>query len=198
MQELLNSIAVSFDLPILDWIQANLQSGIMDKIMPIVTVFGDGGIFWIAWAVLLFLIPKTRKTGLGMAFALTMGLLLCNLTLKPLVARIRPYDLQWELYGREIALLAGKMHDFSFPSGHTIASFEAATVLLKNSKKMGIPATILAIAIAFSRLYLYVHYPTDVLASIVLGILLAFIGDALAAKVAPKLTFRKKKGKFEA
>ena len=198
MAQIFSLWAESFDLPILDWIQANLQSGIMDKIMPIVTVFGDGGIFWIAWAVLLFLIPKTRKTGLGMAFSLTMGLLLCNLTLKPLVARIRPYDLQWELYGREIALLAGKMHDFSFPSGHTIASFEAATVLLKNSKKMGIPAMILAIAIAFSRLYLYVHYPTDVLASIVLGIILALIGDALATKVAPKLTLRKKKGKFEA
>ena len=69
MQELLNSIAVSFDLPILDWIQANLQSGIMDKIMPIVTVFGDGGIFWIAWAVLLFLIPKTRKTGLRLGIS---------------------------------------------------------------------------------------------------------------------------------
>ena len=197
MTELLTSIAVSFDLPILDWIQANLQSGIMDKVMPIVTVFGDGGIFWIAWSVLLLLFPKTRKTGLGMGFALMMGLVLCNLTLKPLVARIRPYDLQWELYGREIALLAGKMHDFSFPSGHTIASFEAATVLLKNSKKMGIPAMILAIAIAFSRLYLYVHYPTDVLASIVLGVILAFIGDALASKIAPKLSPRKK-GKFEA
>ena len=198
MTELLTSIAVCFDLPILDWIQANLQSGILDKIMPIVTVFGDGGIFWIAWSVLLLLFPKTRKTGLGMGFALIMGLLLCNLTLKPLVARIRPYDLQWELYGREILLLTGKMHDFSFPSGHTIASFEAATVLLKNSKKMGIPAMILAIAIAFSRLYLYVHYPTDVLVSIILGVILAFIGDALAAKVAPQLTFRKKKGKFEA
>ena len=198
MQELLNTVAVSFDLPLLDWIQANLQSGFMDKIMPIVTVFGDGGIFWIAWSVLLLLFPKTRKTGLGMGFALMMGLVLCNMTLKPLVGRIRPYDLQWELYGREIVLLTGKMHDFSFPSGHTIASFEAATVLLKNSKKMGIPAMALAIAIAFSRLYLYVHYPTDVLVSIVLGIILALIGDALAAKVAPKLTFRKKKGKFEA
>ena len=196
MTELLTSIAVCFDLPILDWIQANLQSGILDKIMPIVTVFGDGGIFWIAWSVLLLLFPKTRTTGLGMGFALIMGLLLCNLTLKPLVARIRPYDLQWELYGREILLLTGKMHDFSFPSGHTIASFEAATVLLKNSRKMGIPAMILAIAIAFSRLYLYVHYPTDVLVSIILGVILAFIGDALAAKVAPKLSPRKK-GKFE-
>ena len=197
MQELLNTVAVSFDLPLLDWIQANLQSGFMDKIMPIVTVFGDGGIFWIAWSVLLLLFPKTRKTGLGMGFALMMGLVLCNMTLKPLVGRIRPYDLQWELYGREIVLLTGKMHDFSFPSGHTIASFEAATVLLKNSKKMGIPAMALAIAIAFSRLYLYVHYPTDVLVSIVLGIILALIGDALAAKVAPKLSPRKK-GKFEA
>ena len=196
MTELLTSIAVCFDLPILDWIQANLQSGILDKIMPIVTVFGDGGIFWIAWSVLLLLFPKTRKTGLGMGCALIMGLLLCTLTLKPLVARIRPYDLQWELYGREILLLTGKMHDFSFPSGHTIASFEAATVLLKNSRKMGIPAMILAIAIAFSRLYLYVHYPTDVLVSIILGVILAFIGDALAAKVAPKLSPRKK-GKFE-
>ena len=88
------------------------------------------------------------------------------------------------------------MHDYSFPSGHTIASFEAATVLLKNSKKMGIPAMILAVLIAFSRLYLYVHYPTDVIFSISAGILFAFIGDALAAKVAPKLT-GKPKGRFE-
>lgn len=197
MLELLNSIAVSFDLPILDWIQSNLQSGFMDFIMPIITVFGDDGIFWIAWSVLLLLFPKTRKTGLGMGFALLMGLIICNLTLKPLVGRIRPYDLQWELYGREILLLTDKMHDFSFPSGHTIASFEAATVLLRNSKKMGIPAMILAILIAFSRLYLYVHYPTDVIFSIFAGIAIAFLGDALAAKVAPKLTPRKK-GKFEA
>ena len=197
MQELLNSIAVSFDLPILDWIQANLQSGIMDKIMPIVTVFGDGGIFWIAWAVLLFLIPKTRKTGLGMGFALMMGLVLCNLTLKPLVARIRPYDLKFEYFGITIQLLGERMHDFSFPSGHTIASFEAAVVLLKNNKKMGIPAMILAVLISFSRLYLYVHYPTDVIASVILGTIFALIGDAVAKPIAPKLGAGKK-GKYEA
>ena len=196
MQELLNTIAVSFDLPILDWIQSNLQSGFMDFIMPIITVFGDDGIFWIAWSVLLLLFPKTRKTGLGMGFALLMGLVVCNLTLKPLVGRIRPYDLQWELFGKEIVLLTGRMHDFSFPSGHTIASFEAATVLLKNSKKMGIPAMILAVLIAFSRLYLYVHYPTDVIFSVFAGIAIAFLGDWLAGKVMKK--FPGKKGKFEA
>lgn len=196
IQNLLNSCAVSFDLPILDWIQAHLQSGLMDTIMPIITLFGEGGIFWIAWAVLLLIFPKTRKIGLGMGFALIMGLLICNATLKPLVARIRPYDLQAEL-GVTINLLIEAQHDFSFPSGHTIASFEAAVVLLKNSKKMGIPAMIIAVLVTFSRMYLYVHYPTDVIVSIILGTLFAFIGDWLAGKVAPKLAPRKR-GRYEA
>ena len=196
LQALLNNWAISFDLPILEWIQANLQSGFLDTVMPIITAFGNGGIFWIACAVLLMFLPKTRRIGFGMAFALTMGLVVCNIILKPGVARIRPYDLQAEL-GVTIRLLCEAQHDFSFPSGHTIASFEAAVVMLKNSKKLGIPAMILAILISFSRLYLYVHYPTDVLASVILGTLFALIGDAIAAKVAPKLHFGKK-GKFEA
>ncbi len=200
MLNLLNQLAVSFDLPILDWIQANLQSPLLDWIMPIITLFGDAGIFWIAWAVLLAIFPKTRKIGLGMGFALAMGLLICNVTLKPLVQRIRPYDYQIDILGKtwNDLLVAGKLlvdtpHDFSFPSGHTIASFEAATVLLLNSRKMGIPAMILAVLIAFSRLYLYVHYPTDVIFSLFAGILFAFIGNALARKLPDP-----KKGKYEA
>ena len=196
-QDLLFKCALAFDLPILDWIQANLTSGFMDTFMPFITKFGDHGLFWMIVAAVLVIFPKTRKTGLGMAFAMAIGLVVCNMTLKPLVARIRPYDLQLEHFGITIQLLGERMHDFSFPSGHTIASFEAATVLLKNSKKMGIPAMILAVLIAFSRLYLYVHYPTDVLCSVVLGVLFAFIGDAIAAKLAPKLRFGKK-GKYEA
>ena len=195
-QNLLATLAIAFDLPILEWIRANIWCEVLDVAMPIITTFGDGGIFWIAWSVLLMFFPKTRKTGLGMAFALAMGLVVCNLTLKPMVARIRPYDLQAEL-GVTINLLQGAMHDFSFPSGHTIASFEAATVLLKNSKKMGIPAYILAIMVAFSRLYLYVHYPTDVIASIILGTVFALIGNALAGVIAPKIHFGKR-GKYEA
>ena len=197
MLAILDQLAVSFDLPILDWIQANLKCDILDTIMPIITLFGDGGIFWIACAVLLLIFPKTRKIGLGMGFALILGLIVCNITLKPLVGRIRPYEFQMKHFQKEILLLTKQLHDYSFPSGHTIASFEAATVLLKNSKKMGIPAMILAVLIAFSRLYLYVHYPTDVIFSVFAGILFAFIGDALAAKVAPKLT-GKPKGRFEA
>lgn len=179
---MLNMLAESFDLPILDWIQANLQSSFMDFIMPIITVFGDDGIFWIACAVILLLIPRYRKVGLGMGFAMAMGLLLCNVTLKPLVQRIRPYDYQWEVFQKEIPLLVARMHDFSFPSGHTIASFEACTVLMLGDKKLGIPATVLAVLIAFSRLYLYVHYPTDVIVSIILGTALGLLGYWLAQK----------------
>lgn len=194
LQSFLYQLAVSFDLPILEWIQAYLQCDFLDTVMPIITLFGEGGIFWIAWAVILLIIPKTRKIGLSMIFALLLGLLVCNLTLKPLVARIRPYDLQEQDFGVYINLLIDRQHDFSFPSGHTIASFEAAVVLLKNSRKMGIPALIIAILVSFSRLYLYVHYPSDVLASVVLGTAFAFLGCALASLIKLPTV---KKGKFE-
>ena len=177
----LNSLAVSFDLPILDWIAAHLQCGFLDFIMPCITLLGDGGIFWIACAVILLFTKKYRKTGLGMGAALILGLIVCNMILQPWVARIRPYDLQEQL-GNIIPLLIERQHDFSFPSGHTIASFEAATVLMLHNKKLGIPALILACLIAFSRLYLYVHYPTDVITSVILGTAFGFLGNWLVNK----------------
>ena len=112
-----------------------------------------------------------------------MGLIVCNLILKPACARIRPYDYQLAHYGKVIPLLIDAMHDYSFPSGHTMGSFEAATALALSNKKLGIPALILASLIAFSRLYLYVHYPTDVLFSIVTGITFGIIGHHLAKKI---------------
>ena len=175
-------LAERFDLPILEWIAANLRCAFLDAVMPVITLLGDAGIFWIAIAALCLFFPKTRKMGLSMGAALVIGLLLCNVTLKPLVQRIRPYDYQLEHFGKTIQLLIAAQHDFSFPSGHTIASFEAATVILLYNRKLGIPAMILAVLIAFSRLYLYVHYPTDVLASVVLGIGIAFLGTFLVKK----------------
>ena len=189
---MLNSAAVSFDLPILDWIQEHLQCTFLDKTMPIVTLFGDGGVFWIGVAVLLLFFAKYRKTGFSMGMALVLGLVVCNITLKPLVARIRPYDFQLQEFGREITLLISAQHDFSFPSGHTIASFEACTVLLLHDKRMGIPATVLAILIAFSRLYLYVHYPTDVLVSLVLGIAFGLLGSFLVNLIYKKWVYNGK------
>lgn len=182
MLNLLSFLAENFDLPILEWIAANLKCAFLDGVMPVITRLGDGGIFWILVAVVLICIPKYRKMGLGVGAALLIGLLVCNVTLKPLIARPRPYDYQLEHFGRVINLLISAPRDFSFPSGHTLASFEAATVLLLNDRRLGIPAAVLAAAIAFSRLYLYVHYPTDVLCAVVMGIAFGFLGNFLVKK----------------
>ena len=168
-------ITQQFDLPILDWIAEHLWCPFLDGVMPFVTHLGDGGILWIALAVILLCLPKYRKTGFAMSAALLMGLLICNLWLKPWIGRLRPFDYQLQCYNRLIPLLIEAPTDYSFPSGHTIASFEAATVLLIRHKKWGIMAMVLAGPIAFSRLYLYVHYPTDVLSSIVLGTIIGII-----------------------
>lgn len=184
MLELLNTLAINFDLPILDWIQAHLQCGFLDFIMPIITLFGDGGVFWIACSVILLFFPKYRKAGLTMGLALVMGLLVCNITIKPLVGRPRPVDfIQAKNLQALIPANVIIMHDFSFPSGHTIASFEASVALLMYSKKLGIPALILGILVSLSRLYLYVHYPSDVLVSVVLGTLFALIAYAIMKNV---------------
>ncbi len=196
MLEILNSWAVSFDLPILDWIQATLQSPFMDFIMPIITLFGEAGIFWIAWAVLLLFFQKTRKTGWSMGVALILGVIICNMLLKPMVMRPRPYDFQLSEFGKVIPLLIDAQHDYSFPSGHTIACFEASVVLLIKDKRMGIPAFILGLLVSFSRLYLYVHYPSDVLASVVLGTVFAFLGVLIVNKVYEKLP-QPRKGKYQ-
>ena len=190
--DILSFFAEHFDLPILDWIAGNLQCGFLDFIMPLITVLGDAGIFWIACSVVLLLLPKYRKAGLSMGLALLFGVVVCNMILKPLVGRIRPYDYQLIHFGKTIELLVATPHDFSFPSGHTIASFEAAVALTVHNKKLGIPALVLAVLIAFSRMYLYVHYPTDVLASVVLGTAFAFLGCFLVRKSYALYESRKK------
>lgn len=195
MLELLNTWAVAFDLPILDWIQANIANPFLDAVMPIITLFGEGGIFWIAWAVLLLIFPKTRKIGWSMGVALLLGVVICNVIMKPLVARPRPYDFQLERFQRTIPLLIEAQHDYSFPSGHTIACFEASVALLLWDKRMGIPAFILAILVSFSRLYLYVHYPSDVIVSVILGTAFAFIGTFVVKKVYEKVLPALKKEK---
>lgn len=163
-----------FELSILDWIQEHLQCAFLDWFAPLITKLGDAGIFWILVAITLLFFKKTRKTGLMMGAALLMGVLVGNLALKPLVARIRPYDIN-----TGVALLVERLHDYSFPSGHTLASFESAVVLFIRDKRMGIPAMVIAVLVALSRLYLYVHYPTDVLAGVLLGTLFALIAVRL-------------------
>ena len=176
----------NFELEILNFVRENLTNPFLDKVMPIITKFGDDGIFWIALAVVLLLFRKTRKTGLCMGVALLIGYITGNLFLKNVVARIRPYDLN-----TEIEILIEHLSDFSFPSGHTLASFEAATAIFINNKKWGVPALVLAFLIALSRIYLYVHYPSDVLAGMLLGIGIAILSCFIVNKYISNLSFLK-------
>lgn len=167
-----------FEIGWLDAIQ-NLKCGFLDAVLPIITAFADHGLGWIAVAVLLLVFKRTRKTGLMAGTALIIGLVLVNMIMKPLFGRIRPYDVNEAM---RALLLVAPLDDGSFPSGHTLASFEVATVLMIRDKRFGIPALVLAVLIAFSRLYLYVHYPTDVIFAVVLGIVFGILGVIIVDK----------------
>ena len=136
-----------------------LHTPFLDEVMKGITFLGESGWFWILVAVLLFCQKRTRKIGLAVALSLAVGLLLGNIILKPLIARQRPCWLDGS-----IPLLIASPRDFSFPSGHTLASFEGAVSIFLYRRDWGLWALALAVLIAFSRLYLFVHFPTDVLA----------------------------------
>lgn len=159
----------NIDWMILHWIQNTLQCGIMDFLMPKITMIGSGGVIWIAAAVAMMVSKKYRKYGIAMFAALTIGFLVGNVCLKHLVARSRPCWLE------SVSLLVKKPTDYSFPSGHTLISVISAIVLTAANRKFGFLAIPLAVLIAFSRLYLYVHFPSDVLAAAVMGIVIGTV-----------------------
>lgn len=147
-----------------------LHGTILDKIMIGITTLGDGGIFWLALALVLAIIPKTRKCGISIFAAMAFSYIIGNLGLKPLIARPRPFTV-----ATDVSLIIEKPGEFSFPSGHTLHAFTAATVIFGYYRKPGTLAYVLAALIAFSRMYLFVHYPTDILAGAVLGVVDALL-----------------------
>ena len=166
---------------ILDWIQS-MRTPIGDAAVPFITKLGDAGMIWILLSVVLLLIPRTRKSGVVLAAALCVDVVLCNGMLKNLFRRIRPCDVN-----TSIQLLVARPDDFSFPSGHTAASFAAvAALILAGERKLWIPALALAVSIAFSRLYLYVHYPTDILGGIAVGIFAGYAGNWIVNQLEKK------------
>lgn len=172
---------LSFEFAFLDWIQENLRGPFLDAVMPAVTSLGNGGMIWLALGVILLILPKYRRVGASVLVGLGLEVLCCNLLLKPLVARVRPCDVN-----AAVQLLIPRPDDFSFPSGHTGASFAAASALYFSQTRLWIPSLALAVLIAFSRLYLYVHYPTDVLAGALLGIMAGWMGSVVTSYAGKK------------
>lgn len=167
------------ELGILDWIYFHLHSRFLDTIMPIITWLGDKGLLWIVLGLgILFFQKGKRDTGFRVLLALLLGLLICNLLLKNAVGRIRPFVLN-----DAVQLLVTPPSDPSFPSGHTTAAFAAATVLIFDHWKGRWIVLIVAILVAFSRLYLYVHFPTDVICGALIGVFCGWLSGLLWQEV---------------
>ncbi len=163
MQEAITNL----DFIILNWIQTNLHSSFADWFFPWFTALANGGFIWLLVTGVLLCRPKKRRQGFLLLCGLVLSFLIVNVILKPTVARPRPC---WLV---NFPLLISNPIDYSFPSGHTAASFISAFILMAKWKKAGAWALVGASLIAFSRLYLYVHYPSDVLASIFLAALIS-------------------------
>ena len=173
---------MALDWGILHWIQTYLVCPALDAIMPRLTLLGDIGFIWILTGVVLLCTKKHRRTGILLLLGLLCGALVGNVVLKNLVARPRPCWLD-----ESVQLLIATPKDFSFPSGHTLSSTIGATILTRADHRFGYAAIPLAVLLAFSRLYLYVHFPSDVFAGAVLGLV---IGE-LVSRYGPKLFQRR-------
>lgn len=154
------------ELELLQRMNAVLQCMLLDKLAVWISFPGNGGLGFILLAILLLCFKKTRLLGAVMATALALDGLLVNVCLKPLIDRARPYEL-----GVALNLITAHPNDPSFPSGHTAAAFAAAVALLPGPKKAYRGMLIYAALMGLSRLYLLMHYPTDVLAGAVCGVL---------------------------
>ena len=178
---------MGWDAGILLYIQEYIRSDFLNPIMKVLTHSGDKGILLIVLIIILMLIPKTRAIGIMSTISIAIEALLNNVLLKNIIARTRPYD---EIEG--LVNLVGRQSDYSFPSGHTGAAFAVAGAMLVVAlfglpiiertgeitredasltfKLVSVLLIMYATLLAFSRMYVGVHYPTDVLCGLLLGL----------------------------
>lgn len=169
-----------FEFTILDALQT-LRCPVLDALAVFFDSAGAHGEIWIAFTAILLAFQRTRKAGAAMALALGLYMIFGHFILKPLFARPRPCDIR-----PEMLILVARPSGWSFPSGHTASAFAAAFALWMQNRKLGVPALVLAAFIGFTRLYLYVHFPTDVLGGILLGLAAGWLGSKMADKISSK------------
>ena len=166
-------IITNIDFSILDFIQENIRNTFLDPVMAVLGYLGEAGAVWIILGIVLLFFRKTRPAGVCMLAAMALGYLIGDIGIKHLVARPRPF-----LVNTDVDLYINAPTSHSFPSGHSTASFAAVTSLfgmLKEKRWIAYSALGLAILIVFSRLYNYVHYPSDVLCGILLGVICGLV-----------------------
>lgn len=170
------------------FVQENLRFDWLNPIMKFITSLGDEGIVPIAVILLFLLFKKTRKVGLTAGISLGLEAILINLTIKKLVGRTRPY-----VVNEAIEYITKRPSDNSFPSGHTGCVFAVASVLFfMMPKKVGIPAMVIASLVGISRLYVGVHYPTDIIGGFLVGMFTGFVAKYVVERISVKISEKKK------
>lgn len=169
-------------------IQDVFKCSFLDTAMPIISALGNGGFIWILFALILMFNRKTRPTAIAMSAAMLLCFVGGNLIIKNLVCRPRPYTLDPSI----VMLIKPSMEPYSFPSGHTMNAFSAAAVLLFRREKFSFAAITLAVLIAFSRIYLMMHFPLDVIGGALIGLLSALLCCAILKKYEQEVRYGNK------
>ncbi|MBE6746081.1 MAG: phosphatase PAP2 family protein [Ruminococcaceae bacterium] len=194
-----------FDWNVFQWIEENLWNPVLDVIFKVITVSGDDGIIFILMGLIFLGVgifkknDKCKQIGVAVLVSLLFMEVVNNLILKELIARVRPFNFDWTQYTWGGAFnfpeIVHKPSSWSFPSGHSSSAFAACVAVFWYNKKIGTPAVIYAALMAFSRVYVHVHYCTDVIGGSLVGILYAiagvFIAKALYEKVLRDKVFAK-------
>ena len=166
---------MNWEAEVLFWIRDNLTCGFMDWLMSTVSLLCTADIIWFVLAAVLIYRKDTRKVGTILLLALIISIVICNGILKPTVERIRPYD----EFG--VSLIVPASSEFSFPSGHTTGVTVFTAILLKHFRKWGYLISIFAVMVMFSRMYLFMHYPTDILGGIAVGIVSVILAHLITS-----------------
>lgn len=163
----------NIDFNILNFIQENIRNAFLDPIMVVLSYIGEYGVFWILLAIVLLFSRKTRAAGVCALAAMALGFLCGDMIIKNIIARPRPF-----LLNPQVDMNIPGPTSYSFPSGHSTSAFAAVTALfgmLKEKRWIAYSGLVLAILIVFSRMYNYVHYPSDILGGIALGVITGLI-----------------------
>lgn len=179
----------TFDSTVINFIQEHFHSFVTDAVFIFSTNLGEYGFIWILSSVIMLFFKKSRRCGFIALVALLLSFLAGEVLLKNIICRPRPF-----MQAEDFKLLIPPPSGYSFPSGHSASSFTAATVYYAFNKKIGRWAFVLATLIAFSRVFLYVHFPTDILAGAALGIGFALLSLSLAPRLFPETPGNIKEG----
>ena len=172
----------ALDFNILFWIQNFIRNDVFDVIIHFYTYLGEDVIIWIVLGLILLIPKKYRKTGIMVLGALVVMLVVNNIVLKNLIARPRPC---WTY--PEMVQLVHNPSSYSFPSGHTTSAFAVAFTVFSQHKRLGKLIIVMASVMAFTRLYVFVHFPTDIYGGILVAMAITTFVCFMEKKISPKV-----------